>query len=184
MYVMGGIINADTAAEVERRARQCLTLLDEVRDEANVNRLFLDHIEWAARVRAAQARRVMALKEVEGSILSHVDRKAFAQWQVSDVPHWTGALSPGTIPAGLEQAGVGISELDAAIEKLVELRREVVEIKAESRRVLRLTLREEEVQALLDRPLVGEKEVGEYLGQLQMIRTCLMVEAYFRENFV
>ena len=42
------------------------------------------------------------LKAVEGSILSHVDRKAFDQWQVSDVPHWIGALSP----EGLEQAGI------------------------------------------------------------------------------
>jgi len=50
--------------------------------------------------------------------------------------------------------------------------------------VLGLTLRGEEVQALLDRPLVGEEKVEEYLGQVQMIRTCLKVEAYFRENFV
>jgi len=76
--------------------------LGKVRNEAKVNRLFLDHIKWAARVRAAQARRVRVLKAVEGSILSHVDRKAFDQWQVSDVPHWIGALSP----EGLEQAGI------------------------------------------------------------------------------
>ncbi len=184
MYMMGGIINADTAGEVERRSRQCLSLLAGVKDKAADNRLFLDYMELTAAVRAAQAGRTAVLADVEKAILAHFDREKFSQWQASEVPHWTGFLSPGSVPEGLDQAGIGLAQIDEAIEKLVKVGAEIEQIKEQCRTVLARTLRAGEIKTILDNPLPGEEKVQEYLGQLQMIRTCLKVEQYFRDNFV
>ena len=183
MYMMGGIINADTADEVEKTSSRCLAMLDDAKDKAKDNRLFLDYMELAAAARTAQARRVKVLADVENSIMAHFDREKFSLWQASDVAHWTGFLSPASVPEGLDQAGIGLPQIDDAIEKLAEAGEETERIKEQCRAVLARTLRAEEVKTILDNPLPGEEKVREFLGQLQMIRTCLKVEEYFRENF-
>jgi len=184
MYMMGGIINTDTAEEVERASGRCLALVTDAKDKAEDNKMFLDYMESTAAARLAHAGRVKVLADVESTIMVHFDREKFSQWLASDIPHWTGFLSPSSVPEGLDQAGIGIADIEEAIEKLADEIGRTKEIKEQVRAVLTRTLRAEEVKSILDNPLPGEEKVQEYLGQLEMIRTCLKVEEYFRENFV
>ncbi len=184
MYMMGGIINADTAGQIEEASNRCLALITGIKDKAADNMLFLDYMEITAAARAAHARRVKVLADVENTILVHFDREKFSRWLASDVPRWTGLQSPSSVPEGLEQARIDIARIDEAIEKLAEASAETRQIKEQCQAVLERTLRAEEVGVILDNPLPGEEKVREFLGQLQMIRTCLKVEAYFRENFI
>jgi hypothetical protein len=180
LYRIGGIINQDTSPEVERRCFQSLEIFEEMKVESKGNRLFLDYMKWAAEVRAVQAKRVRIEKKVEASIFSHIERKEFSRWTASDTPLWFGFLSPGNLPEGLGRAGIGISELDDIIEELAALLGEIEAVKEESRNILQMTIRKEDVESLLSSSFVGK--AGEYLGQLQMVRTCLKVEEYFKEN--
>jgi hypothetical protein len=184
MYMMGGIVNTDTAEKVEKASGRCLAIVAGAKDQAEDNRMFLDYMELTAAARLAHAGRVKVLADVESTIMVHFDRDEFSQWLASDVPHWTGFLSPSSVPVGLDKAGIGFADIEEAIEKLADEIGRIKEIKEQDRTGLARTLRTEEVKCILDNPLPGEEKVQEYLGQLEMIRTCLKVEEYFRENFV
>jgi len=182
-YQMGGIINTDSAKEVQIRATQCVHAAEKVKPNVRFNHLFLEYLQWSGKIRASLARRTKILKQIEDEILSHFPPEAFSQWIAAEVPLWTGYLAPSAVPEGLDKAGINLHKIEDAIEQLAQIRDETQELARESEKILEKVICKDDANVLIENFLKSAGKIEQYLGKLGVLRTCLRAMDYFKKNF-